>query len=348
MTKIVSVQLLRGFAATVVAGFHLYTASISESGDPGVFRIFAGGEIGVDIFFVISGFIIFYVSQSRPNLTYKKFLAARFWRIFPPYWAILTLYVLAGIALFQISGDASKLPTLTNLAVSYFLLPYPDYVLIIAWTLALEILFYAVFSLSYFTGGTRGLLAAMGIWVLLSQGFHHIVEDKPDWLLLPLHTAALEFLFGILIAIDFLSTRRKKSQLLRRAALVLGCISVAYYLFSGGVHNETIGREIFAGLPAMLLVYGSLGELNSNLSATSQQAIEEWGECSYTLYLFHLLFFSVVGKAFELIFDYNVYHSQLLMLCMLAAVTGVSLLSSLTIERHYKSWYRQFITSSAR
>ena len=127
MSRIVSLQILRGFAATLVAGFHLYAAAVSEGFDPGLFRLFAGGEIGVDIFFVISGFIIFYVSQNRPGMTWRDFIRARFWRVLPPYWAILTLYILAAVALAALLGDRSKLPDLHKIVVSFLLLPYPDH-----------------------------------------------------------------------------------------------------------------------------------------------------------------------------------------------------------------------------
>jgi exopolysaccharide production protein ExoZ len=83
MSRIVSLQILRGFAATSVVGFHLNAAAIAEGFDPGLFRYFAGGEIGVDIFFVISGFIIYYISQRRPGMTRKAFLQARFGGFYP-------------------------------------------------------------------------------------------------------------------------------------------------------------------------------------------------------------------------------------------------------------------------
>ncbi|TYO85460.1 acyltransferase family protein [Oceanicella actignis] len=138
MGKIVSLQILRGVAATLVAGFHLFAAAEAEGADPGLFRLFSGGEIGVDVFFVISGFIIFHISRNRPGMTRSAFLQSRFWRILPPYWAILSLYILAALGLAALLGDRGKLPDGSSLLISYLLLPHPDQVIVIAWTLSLE------------------------------------------------------------------------------------------------------------------------------------------------------------------------------------------------------------------
>lgn len=337
MSKIVGLQILRGVAATLVAGFHLYAAAKVEGFEPGLFAVFAGGEIGVDIFFVISGFIIFYVSQNRPSMTRGTFLKARFWRIFPPYWAILTLYILAAWALAFVLGDRSRLPDAPGLAVSFLLLPFPGHVITIAWTLAVELLFYAVFAFTFFSGGRRRLLIAMVIWVALSQAFL-FVPDRPSWLILPLHSAVLEFLFGILIAIYFLSPG-EKSRAGHLLALGLGSLGLAIYLVTGNEEPRMFGREIVAGIPSALLVYGVLG-----LNLKRMPVLETWGESSYILYLFHILYFMIVGKAVEVLTGFNIYSSQLGMLAMLATVVVISYVATIRLERPYQNWYRRFLT----
>jgi peptidoglycan/LPS O-acetylase OafA/YrhL len=341
MSRIVSLQILRGFAATLVAGFHLYAAAIEEGFNPGLFWIFAGGEIGVDIFFVVSGFIIFYVVQSRPNMTWRDFIQARFWRILPPYWAILTLYILAAVAFAAFLGDSSKLPDRQTLLVSFLLLPYPDHVITIAWTLSVEILFYAIFALAYFSGGSRRIVIVMIVWVILSQVFT-FVTDKPAWLLLPLHTAVLEFLFGILIAIRFLSSG-PESPRLHLSALIFGGAGVGAYLASGGGHAGPFGREMVAGIPSALLVYGALG-----FALKGKSILEAWGDSSYILYLFHILYFSVVGKAINLMTGVNVYGSQVGLIAMLSTVVAISHLATVHLERPYQKWYKQFFSPHSK
>lgn len=337
MSKIVSIQVLRGVAATLVAGFHLQQAALAEGVNAGVFQVFSGGAIGVDIFFVISGFIIFFVASSRPNMTRAAFISARFWRIFPPYWAILTLNILAALALAMILDDRSKLPNSQSLLVSYLLLPYPDHVIIIAWTLSLELMFYAVFALTFFgAGGARRLIMTMVSWALVSQIFLHTDVTVPQWLLVPFHSAVLEFLFGVLIAKQFLQSPATILRF-RVPALVMGGIGVSFYLVSGGFHVGPFGREIAAGVPAALLVFGSLGFTFSNM-----KVLETWGESSYILYLLHGLYFSIIGNIVEIGIGQNVYHSQAWMLSLLASVIAISYAATVWIERPYQVWYRRF------
>ena len=334
MSKIVSLQILRGVAATSVVGFHLQAAAKAEGADPGIFSLFSGGGIGVDIFFVISGFIIFYVASTREYTSRLDFLKARFWRIFPPYWAVLTLYILAAIGMAVFLGDSGKLPDLRSLLVSYLLLPYPDHIIVIAWTLTLELIFYLIFALTFVRGNPKALIVAMLVWILASQIFALAVDDKPLYLSLLLHRAVLEFLFGIMIAMYFLSVP-EDARRFQMTSLVVGGIAVVVYSVNGGYHLGPFGREITAGIPSALLVYGALG-----LKTRWSPNLETWGESSYTLYLFHVLYFSVVGKLIEVLFDINVYHSQTFMCALFFSVIAICYLATVKIERPYQLWYK--------
>lgn len=61
-------QMLRGVAATLVVLFHLQAAALFEGHDPGLLAWFVGGEVGVDVFFVLSGFVIFHAVEGRRHL----------------------------------------------------------------------------------------------------------------------------------------------------------------------------------------------------------------------------------------------------------------------------------------
>ncbi len=77
-------QMLRGVAATLVVLFHLQAAAVFEGHDPGIMAWFKGGEVGVDVFFVLSGFVIFHAMEGRRDRGAAWFLRQRFWRIVPP------------------------------------------------------------------------------------------------------------------------------------------------------------------------------------------------------------------------------------------------------------------------
>lgn len=337
--KIESIQVLRGLAATLVAAFHLNGAGLVETGYHGLFSLFHHGEAGVDIFFVISGFIIYYVTRKRPGQTLRDFAEARFWRIMPPYWAILSLYILLGLALFFVMGDGSRLPTLRETIVSVFLLPHPDQIIIIAWTLAIEILFYLVFAVSYFRFGARGFFIAMIVWSLAAQVYKHQTAFEHPVLSLALYSGVAEFLFGAVIAHFFLKGGTRGHL----PAFAIGCaLFIAYMagVFDGA--PAIFGRETLAGIPAALIIFGALG-----FKGSVWRPLITWGESSYTLYLAHLLIFSIAGRTVAMAAGFNVYGSTLAMLIMLAIAVGASYAATVFLERPYQRWYRRRATAGA-
>jgi len=336
--KIESLQMLRAVAALLVAAFHLNASAVLNGGYTGVFNLFEHGESGVDLFFVLSGFIIYFTAAQKPGLTARQFLAARFYRIVPPYWAVLACYIGLAVVLAQALGDASKLPELQTLLISVFILPYPDHVIIIAWTLALELVFYGIFALSYFRFGRAGLLTAMGIWVGLSIALR--VQDlfDPRPLAFLLHSAVLEFLFGILIAMAVLAGRAP----LRLPALFLGVALFISYLMSGTLLGLTASREIVAGIPAAFIVYGLTG-----LKGRQPASVLLAGDASYLLYLGHLLLFSVLLRAADMAFGFDLLSSSAAMWAMLAAALGVSMALSYYLERPYHAWARRRLKARA-
>ena len=333
MQKIESIQLLRGAAATLVAAFHLNSAGISETGYSGFFSLFRHGEAGVDIFFVISGFIIYFTAQAKTGQTVGQFLSARFWRIYPPYWAITLLYLGLGLGLALVLGDHSKLYGARTLLNKFLLVPYPDFVIVIAWTLSIEVVLYLVFAFSFLTGGKRLFFAVMAVWVLLSQLAKLPPLADVTILALPLHSAVLEFLFGAGVAVAYLNGYRA----FHLPALAAGTVLICLFLLGvfDGLHYR-FGREFMPGIPAALLVYGILG-----LKLRLHPALLVWGESSYILYLLHLLLFSVIGRAAEMALGINVYGSTVAMLAMLAIAVIISGLATLYLERPYQAWYQR-------
>ncbi|MBL9049437.1 MAG: acyltransferase [Tabrizicola sp.] len=154
-------QMLRGVAATLVVLFHLQAAAVAEGHDPGILGWFHGGEAGVDVFFVLSGFVIFHAVQGKADRGAGWFLRQRFWRIVPPYWAALGLTFLAMAALAVMRGDWSEWPLASQAAVSALLLPLPGHVMGVAWTLTVEGMFYLVFAATFFRFGAKGAVLAL-------------------------------------------------------------------------------------------------------------------------------------------------------------------------------------------
>lgn len=336
MERIDSLQLLRGIAATLVAAFHLWAAAVAAAPDgqaPWPLGWVQGGEAGVDLFFVLSGFIIAYVSATRIGDGPVAFLRARFWRIYPPYWAVLGLMWLIGLAAWLGLGDGGMLPDGPGqILTSVLLLPLPGHSLRVAWTLAVEVLFYLVFALSYYRFGLRGVILALLVWAGAAQAMAAGMFTLPGAAFV-LHSVVAEFLYGVLIAKAYLT---RAALPLTRPALILGTVALAAHV--AGFYDAGDlpgGREIAAGLPAAAVVYGLLG-----VRARMPGWILLWGESSYLLYLAHLPIFTLLGQMALRGMGKDVYTSLPAMAGMLALSMALCAFATRFLERPYHRWYK--------
>ncbi len=329
--RIDSLQLLRAVAAIMVAAFHLQAAGATNAGYDGAFSAFARGDAGVDLFFVISGFIIYSTAERRRGQSAASFLAARFFRIFPIYWTVLGIYLAAAgaAALLGISVGFKFSPA--SLIASTLLLPHGAQIIDVAWTLAIEVLFYGVFAMTFFRFGARVFFAVMIAWSAASV--LNRVDGPPatvlDFIFYP---AVAEFLFGAAIA----WACQKRKLPFAGPALVAGVLLLLVWL-CGGYGGLDIGRQWGAGIPAALIVYGA---------AQSRAAIAPplllLGEASYILYLTHLLAFSCLGRMFAS-FGLDLYASTSLMAVALVIGLSAASLATIVIERPYQRWYRPLL-----
>jgi exopolysaccharide production protein ExoZ len=320
-------QMLRGVAATLVVLFHLQAAAVFEGHDPGFLAWFKGGEVGVDVFFVLSGFVIFHAVEGRRHLGPGWFLRQRFWRIVPPYWAVLALTLLALAGLSVMRGDWSEWPSLGRIVLSVLLLPVPDHVMAIAWTLTVEGLFYLVFAATYFRFGAKGAIAALAVWSAVTLGLKLVHLGLPPVLGVVLYSGVIEFLFGGLVALAISAGwRRGAVPAVLFGALGLGLVVTEVVPFAAW------GRAWVAGLPSAALVYG--------LAAGGWRMPDwtmVWGESSYLLYLVHLLVFSVAGTLLRMA-GVEPYGTVTAMLGLGALSVVVSVAGTLWLERPYRRW----------
>ena len=151
-----SVQVLRALAALTVVFGHAQQAALRAAHDGGAdfsrLNVLPWGA-GVDLFFVISGFIMVYASEGlfAQRGAARDFLTRRLIRIAPLYWGALMVYV----ALHGVLGAAEHAGYVTpaSLAASFAFLPYdtfrdgvPQPVYSLGWTLNYEMFFYVVFA----------------------------------------------------------------------------------------------------------------------------------------------------------------------------------------------------------
>jgi exopolysaccharide production protein ExoZ len=166
--KLPAIQYLRAIAAMAVAVEH---AAIMTSFDKyygqevPYFDFWHKGALGVNLFFVISGFIIMVSSLHKRSLTPKKrvgeFFVARFIRIIPMMWIAVISY--ASLRLLGRGTDYDIQPYVN----AFFLLPFGEYDPRNIWTLRHEMIFYAVFAMA-FMGLPRWRNGILLAWVLIA------------------------------------------------------------------------------------------------------------------------------------------------------------------------------------
>ena len=340
--KVELIQALRFIAALLVVLYHLPIHS-----DGSVFERFHGGGAGVDIFFVISDFVICLTALARDPFDARTFMAKRFWRIYPAFWAVLIPTIAVETLSAQVGIGVPKEGVLDplHLVSSALLLPFPFLIVDVAWTLGIEITFYLLFALAYRAGGLRGVFVAILAWYAMTQVYIFTPLHEVTTLTYVLHSIVLEFGFGVAIGWLYLNTR----MALGGPALILGAlgmVGVVFFRETATLQALTeleLGREIVAGIPSALLIYGA---------AASRMRIPAWllllGESSYILYLLHSLFFGVVRAAVKVATGWELGTSDIALAALTVAVVGVSAGLTLWVERPFLRWARRFTRSDAR
>ena len=313
------VQALRLVAALLVVASHAAAIALErlQGLPPGHF--WRAGFCGVDIFFVISGFVMTLTSTSLENRAdgWSEFLKRRVIRVVPMYWIALSLQVLM-VAGLHGQGDP------TNIVASYFFLPSRDAngfltpILSVGWTLQYEMFFYALFAAALFLKRPPVLLCGVVFTVLAALGLaFYTPHAGMSPLLAYIRPILLEFIYGMLIA-RFMSQRRLHPAL--AAALLLGGVAL---IFSMPLIDAW--RPFAWGLPAAMIVLGVV-QLEFSVGKWVPRWVREQGDASYALYLFHSFMLPALAWVFLRAHVHNVP-------LMLAAALVAGPLMALVIHR---------------
>ena len=274
MQKLHSIQFLRAVAALSVMFFHIVGAPLTI------------GAAGVDVFFVISGFVMGMVGDKA---TPTKFLRHRLFRIVPLYWAVTLLMCLGALA-----GVFSTFTfTMDHLWKSLLFIPYADAsgqvtpLVMVGWTLNMEMFFYLVFALGL------ALRAPISVTIIVLTGMvclGQLADWQSPFMQIWASPLLLEFLAGLVLSqIAFAGVRSGA------AALVLSFVGFA---FAAGIGEQSgLLRIASWGVPAVLLVAGCVWiERAGGWPIAWLKPFEIIGDASYALYLLHGLVISVVYK----------------------------------------------------
>ncbi|AZE60877.1 MULTISPECIES: acyltransferase family protein [Pseudomonas fluorescens group] len=275
---LISVQALRALAAWMVVGVHFMQLFFDFEAHNALEYLLADkGGIGVDIFFVISGFVIFLATADKA-LTPWRFMLMRVARIVPAYWFYTLLMIVLVATVPSVFPQEHLEPSYVLMSLLFIAAPsepgvevYP--LLGVGWTLNFEMLFYALFSVALLARESYRLWVAATLLFLvcyigpalgLVSGFYS-------------NDIVLEFLMGIMLGMLY---RRGWCQA-RPWLPVLGIVVALTAIY----HGADIPRALEWGVPSAIIVISCV-------------ALEPWfqgsrflkllGDCSYSVYLIHV------------------------------------------------------------
>jgi len=285
-------QALRFIAALLVVSAHATEMVAERLMGLGAGHFWPNGTAGVDIFFVISGFVM---AVSAGSMTAKanaarEFLVRRIIRVVPMYWIATTLKIAMVLALPALALHTQLRPG--HILSSYLFIPARNGegeilpVLTVGWTLCFEMFFYALVALALFVRKNPLVLCGLAFGTLALIG-SALPPDAPAILSFT-RAIILEFIFGMLIA-QYLPKVRMKPWL-AALVLVIGVVAILT------LDNHGRWRPFFWGIPAALIV-GSVIQLEGVLGKCIPKWMIKQGDASYALYLFHPFLVPLVGVA---------------------------------------------------
>lgn len=292
-----SIQALRAAAAAMVVIFHQVNAERVYGGGTTILGGWAHlGYAGVDVFFVISGFIMATVTAGRfgsPGGAID-FLAKRAIRIYPLYWlctaAILAVLFLRPGALDPALSDKSVLGSL-------LLLPLDGGPLLaVGWTLTYELYFYILTAMALAMASERRVPALVAVWATALAAAQMLPVQGP-WLSLIASPLGFEFIAGVVVGLYW-------RRLSIGASVSLLIASLVWLLIACGLLVDTPDRGQAAGVralafgPPSMLIVGALARLELAGKVHVPRFLAAMGNASYALYLTHVFVLSISGRIF--------------------------------------------------
>lgn len=326
------IQGLRALAVILVFLFHL---------NP---RLMPGGFIGVDVFFVISGFLISSIILQKiasNSLRFIDFFNSRIKRIVPAFVVMILIVGFAGVFLF-LGSDArnfrnalfwSLVFNSNNYFASldtYFGNANAENPFLHTWTLAVEMKFYLLLPFLLFFSPKKWLpyiVSALIVFLLLYAQYNISFLNKRNEIYFSLLARIPEFLIGTLTAI--VASKKNNNNRYNTLTNLIGFLLI---LVSASLFYE---NSPFPGLLSLLPCLGAalviIAGNNTFKKFLDTKGMVYIGECSYSIYLWHWPIMSLF-RYYNNRYDFNWY--EVLLVCSLT--TFISYLSYRYVENYFR------------
>lgn len=323
-----SIQVMRAMAALMVVLFHIaYHYDLTAATSSPILQL-GWLSSGVDIFFVISGFVMVVSTEGR-SLSARDFMTSRVRRIVPLYW----FYLLLALAFMALGIMERPLPDFDEIVKSFLFIFYLDEwtgqampFLNVGWSLNYEMYFYILFAagLSIALAGRIALIAAFFAAMVAVRILTGVEEGFIFRMTSPI---PFEFVAGMV-----LGWRRKDISRIPPTA--------GFFLIVAGFALipllTALPRTIGAGIPAAMIVAGAVAA-EAAFRGRAMASLRLIGDASYTLYLNHVFVLAVLASVGWFALPPAVGAVGAVILCIPSALAGWR-----WIERPIENRLRQF------
>ncbi len=318
-SRILELDALRGMAAMAVVLFHFtfgYDNSLGQlSADKFYFRY---GYLGVHLFFLISGFVIFMtLEKTKKSL---DFLVSRFSRLYPAYWAaiIITIIITSILSVPFQQGIYNFSQVLINFSMLQYFFKIKD-VDGAYWTLAVELTFYFLMWGIFVFKKLPYIKLICLVWLFLSVIFarYNIIFENYIRVILILNYAPL-FIGGI----SFYLILKSKNEYFYHAIAIISLFCNYYINYKLDVN--------FITYPIITMFYGLFYLfIYDKLSFLTNKAFLYLGTISYTLYLIHENIGNAIIYWLKKVLDIQIFYVPV----TIGIVIGIASIITFTIEK---------------
>jgi exopolysaccharide production protein ExoZ len=331
--KLTGIEACRGVAAAMVVFYHAARHLDKVYRVPSLMPMVQFGHAGVDLFFVLSGFIILHVHYGdvgRPD-RFSRYVERRLTRILPTYWVALAVTIFLGLA-----GEHA-FPPVFDVAWSAALLPsHSEPILGIAWTLQFEMMFYAIFCLLILN--RRIGLAALTLWLgwVAFAAFDGGISGAIPKSLYAAYN--LEFFMGMGAAYWFKNHAVSAPRLLLFVGIALFALAAVAENLAYIDGYASVSRLIY-GVPAVMIVLGMAAAEREGLIKVPGK-FKTLGTASYSIYLFQFVFIAIAWRMWLAVgLDATMPHTASFPVLAAAGLIG-GVFASRWVEYPLMGWIR--------